>query len=223
MSKQRGPIVLLTEVNDSVRLDAHAQAGADRDILAERLLSRRSRCPVLTAGDNGYRRKCNSRKRPRTLHNSSLKNGNKDYGGGRKQAADNICHGLKARHPSARIASPCSSSRGGGVRTLPHTLDGTPVTASAPESTSASFTLRTKPHGTFAPVRTSIQCCALSSLTRFAITATTRSLAPTRPAFGRSAGSLARFSRPRAIAHACHCASLPTAVTNGRSAASNSW
>src|SRR5438105_9566915 len=41
---------------------------------------------------------------------------------GRKQAADNICNHPKARHPRVRIASPCSSSCGGGSRTAPGTL-----------------------------------------------------------------------------------------------------
>src|SRR5689334_5869744 len=75
MTEKRGPIVLLTEVDDSVRLNPHTEAGSDCDIRAERFLSRRSRCPVLAAGDKNYRGKGDSTERPRTLHNSSSGNG----------------------------------------------------------------------------------------------------------------------------------------------------
>src|SRR2546423_15236524 len=52
--------------------------------------------------------------------------------GGRKQAAVNICNHPKARHPRVRIASPCSSSCGGGDRTDPGPLGGKPGLAFAP-------------------------------------------------------------------------------------------
>src|SRR5206468_10349041 len=172
MRKQPRPIMLLTEINDAIRLDTHAETRADRDEPLERVLAGRTRSPVFAAGSEDDESESTNRKRPVTLHNFSSGVNERGSEGGRKQAADNICHHPKARHPRVRIACPCSSSFGGGSRTEPGTLGGTRLRASASVPSRTSFTVFTRPHGTLTACRRSIQCCAPISLTRSANAAT---------------------------------------------------
>src|SRR5437762_12039479 len=91
MGKQLRPVMLLAEINDAVRLNAHTEAGADRCVALERRLSGRTRCPVLTARSEDDEGGSTSRERPVTLHSKS--SGVIERGGerGGEQAAVNIC------------------------------------------------------------------------------------------------------------------------------------
>ena len=63
--------MLLTRIVHPVRLDSHADAGANRDVSRESLLTRRTRRPVLIAGSEDHQSESTSSERPVTLHNFS--------------------------------------------------------------------------------------------------------------------------------------------------------
>src|ERR1700741_4341726 len=127
MGEKIRPVVLLTEIDDSVGLDAHAETRPNRDIFLKGCLSGWPRCSVFATGSENDESKSTSRKEPVTLHNFSSGGEPACGGRGRKQAAYNICYHPKARHPRVRMALPCSSSFGGGNLTDPGTLGGAPV------------------------------------------------------------------------------------------------
>lgn len=139
--------MLLAEVDYTVRLDAHAETGADRHVLCERFLTGRTSGSVIAATSEHEERDSTSGEYPITLDNNSSQvlNGR---GEGQKTAVANISNHSKARHPRERIDWPCSSSFGGGNLTLPGALGETPVRGSASTPLRTSDTVRTNPHGT---------------------------------------------------------------------------
>ena len=127
-------------------------------------------------------------------------------------------HGLeKALQPRLRISSPCSSSSGGGSRTVPGVAGEIPVSGDVATADSASNTELTTPHGTPAASRRSIQSAAVLSLMRSDNATIILDRLASRPAFVVNDESLANSSSPKTFAHEAHCLSLPTATMIGLS------
>jgi hypothetical protein len=139
--------VLLAEVDNAVRLDAHAETGPDRHVLCERFLTGRTRGSVIAATSEHEERDSTSGEQPITLDNNSSRvlNGRRE---GQKQAVANISNHSKTRHPMARMDWPCSSSFGGANLTVPGALGETPVRGSVSTPPRTSDTVRTNPQGT---------------------------------------------------------------------------
>ena len=69
MRQKLRPVVLLTEIDDAVRLHSHAETRTDRNVMVKRLLSGRTCCPVLAARSEDEESKSTNRQKPVTLHN----------------------------------------------------------------------------------------------------------------------------------------------------------